>query len=115
MKAAHNRLTVIQEGVFPVLYKFKSKDAADVIMLETNGRHLLESIGKDAGPKGIIQAAQIPAALAALHAAISAEESAHQEDGHVPAEGVGLRQRAVPFIDMLERSAAAGHDVVWGV
>ncbi len=32
-----------------MLYKFKSKAAGDVIMLEPNGRRVLEIIGKDAG------------------------------------------------------------------
>ena len=30
-------------------------------------------------------------------------------------ELVSLRQRAAPFIELLERSGAAGKDVVWGV
>ena len=30
-------------------------------------------------------------------------------------ELVTLRQRAVPFIELLERSSAAGKDGVWGV
>lgn len=99
-----------------MLYKFKSKAAGDVIMLEANGRRVLEIIGKDAGPQGIILPEQMPAAIAALHAAIALEES-HDEkaEAPVPGEGLGLRQRAVPFIDMLERNQKAGHEVVWGV
>jgi hypothetical protein len=98
-----------------MLYKFKSKDAGDVIMLEPNGRKVLEIIGKDAGPKGIILAEQMPAAIAALHAAMALEESGDTAQGAVPGDGLGLRQRAMPFIDMLQRNQAAGHDVVWGV
>jgi hypothetical protein len=30
-------------------------------------------------------------------------------------EGIGLRQRVVPFIDMLKRAQAQEVDVVWGV
>jgi hypothetical protein len=99
-----------------MLYKFKSKAAGDLIMLEANGRHVLEIIGKDAGPKGIILPEQMPAAIAALHAAVALEES-HDEgaDGVVPGEGLGLRQRVVPFVEMLERNQKAGHEVVWGV
>jgi len=99
-----------------MLYKFKSKAAGDLIMLEENGRHVLEIIGKDAGPKGIILPEQMPAAVTALQAAIALEEL-HDEDAKapVPGEGLGLRQRAVPFIDMLERNHKAGHEVVWGV
>ena len=58
-----------------MLYKFKSKNAGDVIMLEANGRKILEIIGKDAGAKGIILAEQMPGAIAAIAAAIAHEES----------------------------------------
>lgn len=103
-----------------MLYKFKSKASGDLIMLEPNGRRVLEIIGKDPGPKGIIEPAQMPGAIAALEAAIAQEEA----DGKAAAdageavpkcEGVSLRQRAVPFVDMLRRSGAAGEPVVWGV
>jgi hypothetical protein len=98
-----------------MLYKFKSKDAGDVIMLEANGRRILEIIGKDAGPKGIILPEQMPAAITALEAAIAQERSNHEESGDVPGDGLGLHQRALPFIDMLRRNLKSGHEVVWGV
>ena len=37
-----------------MLYIFKSRDCAEIIMLEPNGRRLLEIIGKEPVPKGII-------------------------------------------------------------
>ena len=49
-----------------MLYKFKSKNTGDVIMLEPHGRQVLEIIGKEAGPQGIILPEQMPAALLAL-------------------------------------------------
>lgn len=102
-----------------MLYKFKSKNAGDVIMLEANGRKVLAAIGKDAGPTGIILAAQIPAAVQALQDAIALEEStppALDAAGEpVKGDALGLRQRAVPFIDMLQRNHKAGTDVTWGV
>ena len=107
-----------------MLYKFKSKAAGDLIMLEPNGRRVLEIIGKDAGPKGIILAEEMPAALQALESAIAREEAEHQAaideakaKGQVPPkfDAVSLRQRAVPFIDMLKRCSAAGKEIVWGV
>ena len=104
-----------------MLYKFKSKNAGDVIMLEPNGRRVLEVIGKDTGPTGIILASEMPLAVQALQDAIELEESSQQsvEDGANSAtphiDGPGLRQRAMPFIDMLRRNATANTDVVWGV
>ena len=110
---------------FAMLYKFKSKAAGDLIMLGPNGRRVLQLIGKDPSPTGIILPGQMPAAIAALEAAVAQEEAEHkaaQQEAEangekLPPKGdaVSLRQRAVPFIDMLRRSAAADHDVVWGV
>jgi len=108
-----------------MLYKFKSKAAGDLIMLEPNGRRVLEIIGKDAGPKGIILPEEMPAATRSLEEAIQREEADHQAavdeanaKGEVPPrlEGsVSLRQRAVPFLDMLRRCSQAGKEIVWGV
>lgn len=108
-----------------MLYKFKSRAAADLIMLEPQGRQVVTIMGKTPGASGIVTVAQIPAAIAALEAAVAAEEvqlqaqAAEDGDGDDVAErrkdAVQLRQRVVPFIDMLKRSAAAQADVVWGV
>jgi hypothetical protein len=107
-----------------MLYKFKSKAAGDLIMLEPNGRQILEIIGKDPAPKGIILPEDMPGAISALEAAV-ARESANkksqadeaQSNGESPraGEGVTLRQRAVPFLDMLRRCEKAGKEIVWGV
>jgi hypothetical protein len=98
-----------------MLYKFKSKNAGDVIMFEANGRRMLEIIGKQPGPNGIILPDQMPAAIQALQAAIAHEEAGHDETGIVQGDGLSLRQRAVPFIDLLQRNHKAGHEVAWGV
>ena len=107
-----------------MLYKFKSKAAGDLIMLEPNGRQVLQIIGKDTGPKGIIEPAQMAAAISALESAIAREEADQKQadtaaaakgEKPVRAEGISLRQRAVPFIDMLRRAEKQGEDVVWGV
>jgi hypothetical protein len=107
-----------------MLYKFKSKAAGDLIMLEPNGRRVLEIIGKDPQPKGIILPEDMPAAIAALDAAIAREEAdqkalaeeARANGQSAPAfDPVSLRQRAVPFLDMLRRCEKAKKEIVWGV
>jgi regulator of protease activity HflC (stomatin/prohibitin superfamily) len=107
-----------------MLYKFRSKAAGDLIMLEPKGRRVLEIIGKDAGPKGIIEPQQMAGAIAALEQAIAQEEAEQQAatdeakaKGQVAPrfDNVSLRQRAVPFIDMLRRADKAGKEIVWGV
>lgn len=111
-----------------MLYKFKSQATADVIMLEGPSHRILHIIGKEASAQGIITVEQIPSAIETLQAAVDADEAArnphaeqHFGEHHathaeaVSGRGVTLHQHAVPFIDMLRRSAEAGKDVVWGV
>ena len=108
-----------------MLYKFKSRAAADLIMLEPHGRQIVSIMGKTPGASGIVTVAQIPAAIAALEAAVADEEAgvqaqAAEEGDYADAaeqrkDAVRLRQRVVPLIEMLKRSAAADVDVVWGV
>jgi uncharacterized protein DUF1840 len=107
-----------------MLFKFKSKAAGDLIMLEPSGRRVLEIIGKEPQAKGIILPEQMPAAMSALEAAIAREEADQKamieearSKGETPPrfEGISLRQRAVPFIDMLRRCEKAGKEIVWGV
>jgi hypothetical protein len=107
-----------------MLYKFKSKAAGDLIMLEPNGRRVLEIIGKGGEPKGIILPEQMPGAIAALEAAVEREEAEQKAradearaKGETPPrfEGITLRQRAVPFLDMLRRCEKAKQEIVWGV
>jgi hypothetical protein len=107
-----------------MLFKFKSKATGDLIMLEPNGRRVLEIIGKDAQPKGIILPEQMPAAVGALEAAIAREEADQKamveeakSKGEAPPrfDAISLRQRALPFLDMLRRCEKAGQEIVWGV
>ena len=102
-----------------MLYKFKSKNAGDVIMLEVTGRQILQTIGKAAGPTGILQVAHMPAAITAIEAAVATEEKRAKEaleQGLKPAnDEPSLRQRAVPFIDLLRWCQQDGNDITWGV
>lgn len=107
-----------------MLYKFKSKAAAEVIMTAVHGDHVMRLIGKPPGQKGILLPQEMPAALNALEQAIAQEEDARrqaeqeaQAEGHSlpPREDVSLRQRLWPLIEMIRRCQAAGKEIVWGV
>jgi cyclopropane-fatty-acyl-phospholipid synthase len=111
-----------------MIYKFKSKAAGDLIMLEDNGRALLMIIDKSDPQtlkRGIVQPLEMPAAIAALQKAVTEEETGIQDKaraardaGYPPTTsgpGIGLRQRSLPFIQMLERCHAENKEIVWGV
>lgn len=97
-----------------MIYKFKSAATGDLIMLAPNGDQMLRLIGREPAPKGIIEVAAMPEALAALLAAIANEE-APPEDDDTRLPPVGLRQRLWPMVEMLRRAHAADVVVVWGV
>ena len=111
-----------------MLYKFKSKAAGDVIMLQANGKRVLDIIGKGTGrdyeASGILQPPQMEEAMTALNAAIEEEEAVQKAavaqamaEGNKPPpmEAVSLRQRAHPLMEMLKRCEKAGAEIVWGV
>jgi len=117
-----------------MLYKFKSKATGDLIMLEPQGKHILKLIGKEPGVKGIILPSEMMEAIDALHTAVEREElalkvakdaanAAIQADAQDSASisvadgarTISLKQRVVPFIDMLRRAHAEEKEVVWGV
>ena len=124
-----------------MLYKFKSKATANLIMLEPNGKQILRIIGKEPSPKGILEVLEMPRAIEALRQAVQQEEDTRAQlnaqnvsssvdkkdtkdtkDTNDSKEAVtsgqerpvSLRQRAAPFIDMLQRAHKAGKDVICG-
>jgi len=107
-----------------MLYKFKSKAAGDVIMTGPAGDQIVRILGKEPAPQGIVLPADMPAAIAALEQAVLDEEAQRkraeeeaQAEGRAlpPREGVTLRQRAWPLIEMMRRAHEADKEIVWGV
>lgn len=106
------------------LYRFKSRETGDLVMLQPSGRRILEILGKDPDGAGILLASEMPGAMKALRAAASAEEADHQRmkleaiangEPEPQFESVSLRMRAAPFIEMMQRCQKANVDMVWGV
>src|SRR3954468_6798367 len=95
------------QGFFPgrfhilhtMIYKFRSKAAAELIMTGPVGDRMLTLIGKEPSAKGIIEVAELPDAIQALERAVSAEapQGATEDDesGGAPAasgDHVSLRR-----------------------
>jgi hypothetical protein len=107
-----------------MIYKFKSRETGDLIMLAPDAERILTLLGKVLKAPGIITLAEIAQAKATLQAAALAasQEAAQQaelndatDDATKPAQGISLAQRLVPFLSMLDRCQAAKVDVVWSV
>ena len=107
-----------------MIYKFKSKAAGDVIMMGPAGDEVLRTIGKSAAAQGIIEVGAMAGAISAIEQAVAADDAARAQaekeaaaDGRKlpPRDGVTLRQRAWPLVEMMKRSMAENADIVWGV
>ena len=102
-----------------MLYVFRSQADADLIMLEPVGNQLLRILGREPAPRGIIEAAALPAAIQAIEAAVAAERRQHGKEDEAEEDlkelRVGLAQRAWPMLEMMKRALAERADIVWGV
>ena len=106
------------------MYVFKSKADGDLMMMDPVGEQILRIIGREPAKQGIVEAAALPAAIAALQLAVATADGERRDDraargdddnasGSAPA--VGLAQRAWPMLEMMRRSLAERADIVWGV
>ncbi len=106
-----------------MLYRFKSRAAADLVMLEPAGRRLLEVLGREPSPQGIFEWADLPDLMQRLEQAIEQEETLLEEaERQAQAQGqsirrpeVSLRQRLWPMREMMRRCQAEQQPIVWGV
>lgn len=113
-------------------YTFHSRATADLIMLKGTAEQILKILDKPRGEPGIITVEQIPQAIADLEQAVAEDEqrrraieeeirSGTEQDSAAAAAAsaelgaVSLRQRVVPLVDMLRRSAQEGKAVTWTV
>jgi hypothetical protein len=97
-----------------MLVRFDSK-AGTITMFGDVANKLLRLMGQTGSLPGAILAQDIPAAVERLRSAVSGESErpraqSKNDDGE-PA--VNLRQRAYPLIELLERAAKSGADVIW--
>ena len=97
-----------------MLVRFDTKSAT-ITMFGEVAKQLLRLMGQSGAVPGAILAADIPAALERLKRGVSAERDQPKQDKGNDDSGdkVGLKQRAHPLIELLERAAQRGDDVVW--
>lgn len=113
---------------------FKSQATGNLVMVSAHAEALLKLLGKTATEPGILEVADMPRALATLRALetdLPPDQPAHagtdtkagadadKREEKPPVgfqdEPVSLRQRAAPFIRLIEQAQAEGKPIVWGV
>ena len=107
-----------------MLYKFRSKAGGDVIMMGPSGDEVLRLMGREPSAQGIITKTDMAAAIAALEQAVSNDEAAFarageeaKAAGEAPPKrnGIQLRQRAWPLVELMRHAQRENEDIVWGV
>lgn len=97
-----------------MLVKFDS-EAGQILMFGDVAAALLKLMGQSGVVPGAIVARDIPPALEKLKKGIDAQ--AHhpraRRDDETEEPDVSLRQRAVPLIELLDRAAKQGKNVMW--
>lgn len=97
-----------------MLVTFTTKAYADITMFGDVALAMLKMMGHSATVPGAILAADIPAALGRLTAAINADKAsppAADKDADEPA--VSMPHRALPLINLLAAAAKENCDVMW--
>ena len=99
-----------------MLVTFTTDAHANITIFEGDALTMLKMMGHSATVPGAILAADVPAALSRLTAAIDAEKISppienENEDTDEPV--VSMTNRGLPLIDLLTAAAKAGCNVMW--
>jgi Domain of unknown function (DUF1840) len=112
---------------------FKSKATGDLLMVNAHAEQILGLLNKTAAQPGIFQVHEMPEVIAVLSSLpdLSPSDAANDQENtdnpdhqgltatnpsEVPmSEGISLRKRAWPLLQMIEASRAANQVIVWGV
>jgi hypothetical protein len=112
---------------------FQSQATGQLVMLQAHAEALLQLLGKTAKAPGILEVADMAHALSVLRslpATTAGEPPAEPRDEAAPDEAdrphgrpepafadepVSLRQRAAPFVRLIEQAQAGNKPIVWGV
>lgn len=103
-----------------MLVTFTSSTSGEIMMFAEIARHLFEIIGKECTARGVFTLEQLPEAIEKLRQAIESEKG-RALAASPPADkieswsapGIGLAQRARPFIALMELTCREGGFVIW--
>jgi hypothetical protein len=102
-----------------MLVTFRTKAYPNITMFGDVALKLLKLMGHSGTVPSAIKAADVPAALARLEAAVKAQKAAeknapadpdHEDGAEAPVE---LSRRAVPLLELLRAAAKVQIDVLW--
>lgn len=99
-----------------MLVKFQSSTSGELLMFAESARTLLGVLKKECTARGVITFEQLPDEIARLRAAIERDKASGkppEELGNGQELPVGFRQRAAPFLELMERTLRREGYVLW--
>lgn len=99
-----------------MLVKFHSSTSGEIMMFAETARILLGVLKKECTARGVITLEELPAEIALLQAALvrdGAEARAANDQGDQGELPVGFRQRATPFLELLQRTLGREGYLLW--
>jgi hypothetical protein len=112
---AHIAVSCAEKRII-MLVKFFCPAYANIIMFGDVAIQLLKMMGHSGTVPSALLAADVPAALERLQAAVATEGRLPDPKGHIQVDDepvVSLRHRALPLIDLLKVAAKAERNVTW--
>ncbi|HEX8989045.1 MAG TPA: DUF1840 domain-containing protein [Rhodocyclaceae bacterium] len=100
---------------------FRSEVGPDIMMFNDVAHQMMQLMGKEQTDRGVVTVEQLPGSIARLKTAAALDKAQHgdplndEDEESEAARPVGLAQRAVPLIELLEISLARQKPVTWGV
>jgi hypothetical protein len=107
------------EGENTMLVKFHSSSSGEILMFAEAARPILEALGKERTARGVIMQNELEAVIARLEEVLARwrgerrGEADSGDKGDDAAPQVSLAQRAVPFLELLQRTRADDGYVMW--
>lgn len=97
-----------------MLVTFSTKAYADITMFGDVAISLLKMMGHSGTVPSALLAADVPAALSRLTAAINEQKSRSETESKYPDDSaVSMTHRALPLIELLTAAAKKNCDVMW--
>jgi hypothetical protein len=99
---------------------FQSDASGDVMMFDEVAHRMMDIMGKEHTQRGVVTVEQLPECIARLKAAIAEDRARGRAEGDEEEETgvaarVSLAQRALPLLELLERSLQREKPVLWGL
>jgi hypothetical protein len=96
-----------------MLVEIKGEYGSDIVMFDDIAQKLFKMMGLSGNLEGALQTEDLAQALAKLESALSNHVETPNDDDSDGDAPVGLRTRALPLMDLMQRNITDGGYLMW--